>query len=308
MNRWQLKNLNDYSKREGAFIQTLQGLKPEQIDALGLRKIHSQITNSKVGGIIKLQDSNVAFNQLEDGGLEIMVSGYIYEFTLSTIQAKIEEYRTENGESPKSLLVRINSPGGSAFTGMAIYNYLSTYKGKVTTVIDGLAASAAASIFMAGSERLIHNNMITFMIHRAMSYIDILEFGNSTYLQTVDVQREKDQVLQLLGVLDNDLIDMYVDNTELKKKQVVDYMDKEYFFNKEEMQKFGIATGIYENGEKKEEENKTEDKTENKVETKNQSQQVNSDKDGSNKVTRPNGDIPSNIHSDLIADCLLFVQ
>ena len=261
-----------------------------------MRKIYNQITNSEVGGIIKLEESNVAFNEINSDTLEIMITGYIYDFTLSELQSKIEIYRSEKkGSAPKNLLVRINSTGGSAFAGMAIYNYLNTYGGTVKTVIDGLAASAAATIFMSGKERLIHDNMITFMIHRAMSYIDILEFGNSTYLQTVDVQREKDQVLQLLEVLDNDIIDLYVQKTKMDKKQVIQNMDKEYFFNKSEMLKFGIATGIYEKPE--EEESETED----------QSQGENKKEVDPKQSTRPNGDTPSNDMSDMIADCLLFV-
>ena len=47
--------------------------------------------------------------------------------------------------------VRINSPGGDAFEGFAIYNILNSYEGEVTTVVDGVAASAAAYLAMAGS-------------------------------------------------------------------------------------------------------------------------------------------------------------
>lgn len=296
MNRWQIKNLNDYSKKEGAFLDTIKELSNKQIDNLGLRKLYNQITQSKTGNV-DLESSKVVVNQ-NGTELEIMITGYIYDFTLNNVQFVIEEYRKENGESPESLLVRINSGGGSAFAGMAIYNYLSSYKGKVTTIIDGLAASAAATIFMAGEERLIHNNMITFMIHRAMSYIDIFEFGNSEYLKTVDVQREKDQVLQLLNVLDSDLIDLYTDKTTLTKKQVVDYMAKEYFFNKNEMTKFGIATGIYE----KDDDEKDE---ENKSETKDRST-VNNDSVDPAKNSRPKGETPSN-DSELIANSLFLL-
>ena len=297
MNRWYAKNLNEHCKREGVFLRTLASLSDEQIDALGFRKLLNQITNTKAGNLDIKESVVKVLNQANDT-LEIAVSGYIYDFTLGNIQLKVEEYRKENGESPKNILVRINSGGGSAFAGMAIYNYFNTYDGKVTTVIDGLAASAAASIFMSGEERLIHDNMITFMIHRAMSYIDIFEFGNATYLKTVDVQKEKDQVLQLLGVLDDDIIEMYTEKTEMNKSKVIDFMDREYFFNKTEMTKFGIATGIYKKD--KDEENKSQS-------TDQVGENIKSE-DDPKQETRPKGDTPSNNHSDLIADCLLFVQ
>ncbi|MDQ0114366.1 head maturation protease, ClpP-related [Paenibacillus harenae] len=48
------------------------------------------------------------------------------------------------------VIVRINSPGGSVFAGLAIYQYLKDHKAKVTVKVDGLAASAASVIMMAG--------------------------------------------------------------------------------------------------------------------------------------------------------------
>ena len=67
------------------------------------------------------------------------------------------------------ITVRINSPGGSALDGVAIYNALSRYPGKVTVEVDGIAASAASIIAMAGSEiRVSQGAMI--MIHEAWAY------------------------------------------------------------------------------------------------------------------------------------------
>lgn len=59
--------------------------------------------------------------------------------------------------------VRIFSYGGSAAEGLAIYNILSSYSGKVTTYIDGVAASAAGMPFMAGSERIMPENAMLHM-------------------------------------------------------------------------------------------------------------------------------------------------
>ncbi len=52
-----------------------------------------------------------------------------------------------------TITVYIQSPGGSAFDGVAIYNALLRHKATVTTVVDGMAASAASVIFMAGQTR-----------------------------------------------------------------------------------------------------------------------------------------------------------
>lgn len=68
------------------------------------------------------------------------------------------------GDGP--LTLRINSPGGDVFDGLAIYNALCARKGTVNVVVDGLAASAASFIAMAGktvsmaeqSMLMIHNS------------------------------------------------------------------------------------------------------------------------------------------------------
>ncbi|WP_431897912.1 head maturation protease, ClpP-related [Nonomuraea sp. bgisy101] len=64
------------------------------------------------------------------------------------------------------LHVRINSPGGDVFDGLAIYNMLIDYPGQVTVTVDGLAASAASFIAMAG-DRVVMNRGSQAMIHDA---------------------------------------------------------------------------------------------------------------------------------------------
>jgi ATP-dependent protease ClpP protease subunit/phage major head subunit gpT-like protein len=74
----------------------------------------------------------------------------------------------------QAVTVRINSPGGIAFDGMAIYSLLKTYAGEVTTVVDGIAASAASLIFMAGAKRQVRDGAMV-MIHDA----SVVTFGNA---------------------------------------------------------------------------------------------------------------------------------
>ena len=62
------------------------------------------------------------------------------------------------------LTLRLNSPGGSVFDAVAIYNALSRHSGTVTVSIDGIAASAASYIAMAGDEIIMPENAF-LMIH-----------------------------------------------------------------------------------------------------------------------------------------------
>lgn len=64
----------------------------------------------------------------------------------------------------KDVTVRINSGGGDVFAAHAIHNQLVAYKGRVTVVIDGLAASAATIIAVAGDKIIMPSNAL-FMIH-----------------------------------------------------------------------------------------------------------------------------------------------
>lgn len=84
--------------------------------------------------------------------------------------------------------VRINSPGGDVWDGVAIYNALRTHRAEVTTYVDGLAASAASVIFMAGDRRVARRGT-RVMIHEAAGMV----MGNAT------VMREYADLLDAIG-------------------------------------------------------------------------------------------------------------
>lgn len=73
-------------------------------------------------------------------------------------------------EDDRELVVRINSPGGSAYDGVAILNSLRAHPGKVTVVVDGIAASAASLIAMAGDEVVMNRNS-EMMIHNGHAIV-----------------------------------------------------------------------------------------------------------------------------------------
>ena len=94
--------------------------------------------------------------------------------------------RSMNGSD---VTVNINSPGGDMFEGLAIYNLLREYKGKVTVKVLGIAASAASIIAMAGDDIQIGRGAF-LMIHNCWVYgvgnrHDFTELANS--LEPFDV-------------------------------------------------------------------------------------------------------------------------
>ena len=69
------------------------------------------------------------------------------------------------GNSLKQINLHIHSPGGDVFDGIAIYNLLKNHPANVTVYIDGLAASMASVIAMAGNEVIMPENAM-MMIHK----------------------------------------------------------------------------------------------------------------------------------------------
>lgn len=67
--------------------------------------------------------------------------------------------------------LRVNSPGGDVYEGLAIMNQLRNHPGKVTAYVEGLAASAASFIVVGGADELIMNRNSELMIHDAMSMV-----------------------------------------------------------------------------------------------------------------------------------------
>lgn len=143
--------------------------------------------------------------------------------------------------SAKRAVVRINSPGGSADEGIAIYNALKRHKAGVDTYNDSLAASAASMIFMAGDNRYAAKGS-RVMIHRAWT----IAGGNST---------EMAKVSATLGVYDKSQAEIYSEYLGLTQEETLALLDAETWYTSEEAIAAGLATAI--DGNKKADKPKT---------------------------------------------------
>lgn len=103
-----------------------------------------------------------------DGPAEVL----IYDEINSWFGVSAEALAREIGalDDNRELHVRINSPGGNVFDGVAILNALRGHPGKVTVIVDSLAASAASFIAMGGDE-VVMNRDAEMMIHRASGLV-----------------------------------------------------------------------------------------------------------------------------------------
>jgi len=117
----------------------------------------------------------------------------------------------------KRVTVRINSPGGIADEGIAIYNTLRRYKGGVDTVVDALAASAASIIALAGERRATLTGS-RWMIHKAMG----VGIGNSSEMR---------KLAEILDVYDNSLASIYAERMEAISGDILQKMEDETWYD-----------------------------------------------------------------------------
>jgi ATP-dependent Clp protease protease subunit len=110
------------------------------------------------------------------------------------------------------LNVRINSPGGNVFEGVAIHNYLRTLKSTVTVIVDGIAASIASVVAMAGDRIEMPQNAMMFIhnpwmfavgdaqaMRKAADDLDqIRESMASSYLRRIDKKVDRAALYAML--------------------------------------------------------------------------------------------------------------
>lgn len=130
----------------------------------------------------------------------------------------------------ETLNVRINSPGGSVFEGMAIYNALARHPGTVNVFIDGLAASIAGVIAMAGKTISMADNAM-FMIHLPSA----VAFGTAPEMRkTADV----------LDQLKDTIATVFVNRTGKKRETVNNWMEEETWMGADDAKKNKLVDSI----------------------------------------------------------------
>lgn len=135
----------------------------------------------------------------------------------------------------QSINVRINSPGGDMYAGVAIHNLLRSQKVPVTTIVDGMAASAASLILMAGTRREMANNS-RVMIHDPWT----VAMGNAA-----EFRRAADTLDQFRDDAVNTY--MYAVGDKSTRQQVSDWMAQETWMNGSESLARGFVTHINDN-------------------------------------------------------------
>lgn len=135
--------------------------------------------------------------------------------------------------SVSTIDLRINSEGGDVFAGKAMYTLLVEHKAKVISHIDGLAASAASFIAMAGNEIEIAEGAF-MMIHNAWTFA----LGNAEELR---------RSANLLDTVDASMVDVYAGRTKQSAGDIKKWMAEETWWTGKQCVEKGFADRVVEN-------------------------------------------------------------
>jgi ATP-dependent Clp protease protease subunit len=139
-------------------------------------------------------------------------------------------FRSRLKDATGDITLRINSPGGDVFDGIAIYNDLLAYDGKVKVEVVGLAASIASIIAMAGDEITIADNAM-LMIHNAWT----IGVGN---------RHDFADIAGTLAKIDDALARTYAARSTSGIRAIKQMMDDETWLTAKEAKDAGFATAI----------------------------------------------------------------
>lgn len=132
----------------------------------------------------------------------------------------------------KDVTVHINSPGGDVFAAHAIHNQLIAYAGNVDIVIDGIAASAATIIAMAGARITMPTNSMMMIHNPAMGLDDHY---------TAD---DLDKYANALRAVRQSIIAAYMKRVSVDQAQIEQMMDAETWLTAQECVDMGLADAI----------------------------------------------------------------
>ena len=139
-------------------------------------------------------------------------------------------FKDELNAGSGDITVWINSPGGDCVAAAQIYNMLMDYKGNVTVKIDGIAASAASVIAMAGTKVLM-SPLSMMMIHNPMT----VAFGDSAEMQ---------KAIEMLASVKDSIINAYEIKTGLSRTKLSHLMDAETWMDANKAVELGFADEI----------------------------------------------------------------
>ena len=177
---------------------------------------------------MKRQFWNWVHNQ--DGTRTLTIDGVIAEESWFENDVTPKLFREQLNAGTGDIVLWVNSPGGDCVAASQIYTMLIEYKGNVTVKIDGIAASAASVIAMAGTEVLMAPTSL-LMLHNPLT----VAIGDSEEMQ---------KAIAMLDEVKESIINAYALKTGLSRLKISNFMDAETWLNAQKAIELGFADGM----------------------------------------------------------------
>ena len=182
----------------------------------------------------------------QEGTRTLFLNGEISDETWYGDEVTPKLFKQELTSGEGDITVWINSPGGDVFAAAQIYNMLMDYKGNVTVKIDGLAASAASVIAMAGTTVQM-SPVAMMMIHNPAT----IAIGDSSEMR---------KAIEMLDEVKESIMNAYEIKTGLSRSRISHLMNAESWFNAKKAVELGFADEIlFAKGNEAEEEPEEDD-------------------------------------------------
>lgn len=187
-----------------------------------------------------LEDNKVEYISFEQATNAKVTEGHIFAYgeVIPWQDSQAEDYgcinlrgivnQIKQNQEATKLIVHVHSPGGDVYEGFAIHDALVNSGKEVETVIEGLCASIATVIALAGDRRLMTSHS-EFMIHNPWTFA----IGDSE-----DLKKQADDLTKI----ENKLANFYAAKTNLVPEKLLEYMHNETFFTVDEAMQFGFVT------------------------------------------------------------------
>ena len=160
----------------------------------------------------------------------LLLDGEISDETWWGDEITPQIFRSELHAAEGDIDLWINSPGGDCYAAAQIYNMLMEYKGNVNVKIDGIAASAASVVAMAGSTIEI-SPLGMLMIHNPMT----VSIGDT---------HEMERTITFLAEIKESIINAYEIKTGLSRAKISRLMDAETWMNAKKAVELGFADSV----------------------------------------------------------------
>lgn len=162
----------------------------------------------------------------------LLLSGPIDSSSWIGDEVTPQMFRDDLNAGTGDITVWVNSPGGDCTAAAQIYNMLRDYKGKVTVKIDGIAASAASVVAMAG-DRVLMSPVSMMMIHNPST----IAMGNSADMQ---------KAIEMLDAVKDSIINAYRLKSGLSRSKISQLMDDETWLDANKAVELHFADGVIE--------------------------------------------------------------